>query len=145
MAFKIKKRPEGTGGTGIGNGLTWDGILADAATGYGKRMPKQIQVAGHEARVQACRQGDDNSALLCRLKRSEGGLPHLRKRVEDDKQSSRWQTNLLPRCRSWNSARLKVCHLYWQISNRLNRQAVDNVEVWMTRIGEERKEAKNEV
>jgi hypothetical protein len=65
--------------------------------------------------------------------------------LKTTKQSSRWQTNLLPRCRSWNSARLKVCHLYWQLSNRLDRQAVDNVEVWMTRIRDERKEAKNEV
>ncbi|KAH8743649.1 hypothetical protein BGZ57DRAFT_862821 [Hyaloscypha finlandica] len=63
-AFKIKKRPEGTGGTGIGNGLTSDGILADAATGYAKRVPKQIQVAGHEARVRARRQGDDTQ-LFC--------------------------------------------------------------------------------
>ena len=65
--------------------MTSHGILADAATGYGKWIPKQIQVASHDTRVRARRQGDDNSALLCRLKRSEGGIPHLGKRVEDDK------------------------------------------------------------
>lgn len=108
-------------------------------------MPKQIQVAGHEARVQARRQRDDNSALLCRLKRSEGGSPTYGSGLKTTKQSSRWETNLLPRCRSWNSASLKVRHLYWQISNRLDRQAVDNVEVWMTRVREEWEEAKNEV
>jgi hypothetical protein len=85
LAFKIKKRPEDTGGTGIGTGLTSHDILADTAAGYGKRMPKQIQVAGYEARVRVRRQGDDNSALPCRLKRSEGGIPHLGKQVEDDK------------------------------------------------------------
>jgi hypothetical protein len=40
-------------------------------------MPKQTQVAGHEARVRARRQGDEYSALLCRLKRSEGGIERL--------------------------------------------------------------------
>jgi hypothetical protein len=144
MAFKIKKRPEGTGGTGIGNGLTSDGILADAATGYGKRMPKQIQVAGHEARVQARRQGDDNSALLCRLKRSEGSVPHLGKRVEDDK-----TVELLANEFAAKVPKLEFSpaeSLSFVLANKQSAgQAVDNVEVWMTRIREERKEAKNEV
>src|SRR6266536_2374327 len=43
--------------------------------------------------------------------------------LKTTKQSSGWQTNL-PRCRTWNSARLKVCHFYWQISNRLDRQLI---------------------
>ena len=61
----------------------------------GKGIPKQIQVAGYKARVRARRQGDDNSALLYRLKRSEGGIPHLGKRVKDDKTVERLANKLI--------------------------------------------------
>lgn len=74
------------------NGLTSDGTRADTAAGCGKRMQKQIQVAGHEARVRTRRQEDDNSALLCRFKRSEGGIPCPGKLVEDDK-TVEWSAN----------------------------------------------------
>ena len=111
--------------------MTSDGILADAATGYAKRMPKQIQVAGHEARVRARRRGDDTQLFCVVFKCSEGDVPHPGKRVEDDKTVERLANEFT---KVPNLEFSPAEGLSFLLANKQSAgQAVDNVEVWMTR------------
>jgi chaperone BCS1 len=82
--------------------------------------------------------------LFCVIfKRSEGNVPHLGKRVEDDKTVERLAKEFAAKVPKLEFSPAKV--LSFLLANKQSaRQAVDNVEVWMTRIRQERKEAKND-
>ncbi len=77
------------------------------------------------------------------FKRLEGDLPHLGKRVEDDQTVERLAKEFAAKVPKLEFSPAEV--LSFLLANKQSPgQAVDNVEVSMTRIIEERKKAKSE-
>jgi chaperone BCS1 len=76
------------------------------------------------------------------FKCSEGDAPHLGKRVKDDETVKRLAKEFAAKLPKVEFSPAKVLSLL--LANKQSaRQAVNNVEVWMARIKEEKKEAKN--